>query len=279
MVDASFKEISHFMKLGDSYQLELITRPSDTTDVIDNFYSEDPTIASVDKKGLVTATGLGRTRITASVKSFFGTKSRGFRVSPIIIEVTASGAYEDDIASINASDFPVSEKTLSLDSRRSSTFKATINLYPNNSTDIVSYRSLDGEVASVDSNGVIKAHSPGVTYISATITGKDGSPRNYRYRMKVIVLKREIPVTEVSFTEDYQSISLNSDYQSELVIEPGDTTDYIRYVSSNEDLVSVDDKGLMIAKKSGTISIKAYAYSIVSDEVRDLSATMTLHVE
>lgn len=115
----------------------------------------------------------------------------------------------------------------------------------------VIWTSSSPAVADVSESGLVTAHSPGTAVITATADGKSKD-------CQVIVLKRYVPVTSISFECDNLTMKLGETYQLNPIIMPEDATDKtITWVSHREDHVVVDENGLLTAVGLGGTTIVA----------------------
>ena len=119
-----------------------------------NFYSSNPTVASVDGAGVITANSYGEAVITAYVVGYDGVSDS---VRVIVPEMYID--LDDDI-------YLEKDDTFNLSAYVASAADAE-------------YRSSDDKVASVDANGLITANHAGETWIF--VTYGDGDPEHYDY--------------------------------------------------------------------------------------------------
>ncbi|MBO7676947.1 MAG: Ig-like domain-containing protein, partial [Erysipelotrichaceae bacterium] len=132
-----------------NYDLEATVTPADTTDKI-TYTSEDEKVVKVDENGLCTAVAPGNTKIhikCGSIERIVGFETRAKKVAVTSVSVEPKKVT----VNVDGSD------------------QITAKVSPDNATDkTITYKSNDPGIATVDSNGIIKGVSPGVTKVVAT---------------------------------------------------------------------------------------------------------------
>ena len=220
---------------GETADLTATISPKDADNQTVLWSSTNGSVASVNN-GRVTALKAGSTTITA--KSADG----GFAASCSVTVV----AKTIDVASVS-----LSKTELSMIEGDSETITATVK--PDDATDkTVTWSTSDAAVATVD-GGKITAVKEG----SATITAKAGDKTA---TCPVKVEKKEIAVESVELNKT--EIELNEGDSDTLVatVKPDDATDKtVTWSSSDSEVASVDDGGLVTAIKEGSVTITAAA--------------------
>lgn len=122
--------------------------------------SSDPSVATVDDKGLVTAVADGTAVISASISDY--TASCIVRC----VDVTGSKGYNSD-----DSEYVINYTDVTL-SRKGEYFQLTLTSVLGKDVPSFTWKSDDTDVATVDSKGVVTAVSNGTAYITTNI-GKD----------------------------------------------------------------------------------------------------------
>lgn len=122
--------------------------------------SSDPSVASVDDKGVVTALTNGTTIITASIADY--TASCIVRC----VDVTGNKGYNSD-----DSEYVINYEDVTL-SKKGEYFQLTLTSVLGNEVPDFTWKSDDTSVATVDSKGIVTAVSDGTAYITANI-GED----------------------------------------------------------------------------------------------------------
>ncbi|MBR3744717.1 MAG: Ig-like domain-containing protein [Bacteroidales bacterium] len=220
---------------GETEYLIATVIPFDATDKIVVWNSSDPSVASVNGEGKVTAEKGGSAVVTATAGGVTG-ECQVIVYSP----VTA--------ISLNARD-------ITLD--KGSTFVMVATVDPEDATDkTVTWTSQDNNVVSVNSNGVVSALKGGAAKIVAKAEDKTAE-------CVVTVLA---PVESVTLNKP--SLTLKQG-QSEILyatVGPEDATDKtVFWSSSNPAAVSVNDYGKVTAESVGTATITAKAAGITAE--------------
>ena len=220
------------MVVGETVQLKALVLPSDATDKTVQWSSSKVSVATINNSGFITAISEGVSTVTASV----GGKSATCRITVCkpFIAVTS---------------ITLDKTELSLVKGQTETLKATIK--PDDATDCsVIWGISNTAVATVDDNGIVTALSGG----SAIITAKAG--------MKVATCSVNVTIPVKSITLDRESITLEEDSYTTLAatVKPDDATNKtVIWSSSDTDIATVDQRGIVIAIKEGTATITASA--------------------
>ena len=227
------------ISLPDSMTLA-IGRSKIVTPTYDPYYATNKTVtwrssntgvATVDSSGKVTAIATGTAVITA-------TSQEGGYVAVCTISVVRP------VTSISISR---SSYSLTMGEKTSVTLTATVN--PSNATNKkVVWKSSNTKVATVDSNGRVKAVGPGTANISVTTV--DGG---YSRTCKITVIQ---PVTGVKFDSSSKTMYVGQKSTFGYDILPSNATDKgVSFKSSNKKIATVDSSGKVTAKKTGSCKI------------------------
>ena len=221
------------IKKGDTVKLEVIYNPDDTSDSKEvTWTSSDDTVASVDDNGLVTALKDGTTTITAQVGNLIAECTVNVREVPL----------EGIDLNQNAITLNKGEKSDALE----------VSYNPADTTDdkTVTWSSSDEDVATVD-NGVVTAVGAG----NATITATVGE---FTAACEVTVVS---PLESITLSADRTTDNLEVGDTVNLTVgyNPEDTTDdkAVTWSSSDEDVATVDENGVVTAVAGGTATITA----------------------
>ena len=237
------------IKKGDTAQLEVIYTPAETTDDTTVVWSSsDEDIASVDENGVVTAKQDGTATITAAVGEL--TAECVVHVREVPLE-----GIDLDRTAITMNKGEVSEAL-------------QVSYNPEDTTDdkTVIWSSSDEDVATVD-NGVVTAVGAGNATITATV-----GEFTAECEVTVVSSLESITLTADRTTDDLEvgdTVNLMVGYN------PEDTTDdrAVTWSSSNEDVATVDENGVVTAVAGGTATITAT--SAVNE---DITATCEIRV-
>ena len=140
------------LKLDESVKLKATIYPNNAGNII--FSSSDENVAVVDNKGIIKAVGVGTAKIIVSVSDYS---------TEAICEVNV---VEENIlaTSIFLNDDSVRETV-------GNTYQIEATVIPMNSSDkLISYKSSDDYVASVDNNGLVTFNNKGSCIITVYLT-------------------------------------------------------------------------------------------------------------
>lgn len=147
----------------------------------------------------------------------------------------------------------------------------------NNSKDSKAvWESSNPSVAKVSKKGVVKAVAVGSTTITCTVTS-DGE--DTVLQAKVYVKKESNnPASSIEITNKIDCMAVGEKYDFVCSLEPKKAVDFVNWISSNPTVASVDKNGVVIAKSSGTVVIKAaalngQAYDKVKIKISDSQIT------
>lgn len=281
------------MKIGDEFYLTYITSDGKKP----KFSSDDSKVASVNTYGKVTAKGEGVANITARIKNGEATckvyvektqiKLNMLSVSlengsSIQLIATTSNGHEVKFKSAKRSIATVSDKgvitavkpgvtTVTVTADKNSVLckvnvrkptvklsKTSLSLYRNGtytltaastSKSIPVWKSSKKSVALVDQNGKVTAVKNGTAKITVTVDGVS----------KTCELTVQKPVITIS--EKQITLNQNQTIQIKAAVSSGN---HPEYSSSNEEIVTVDENGVVTAQGSG----KAYVY-VKEDGVKE----------
>ncbi|MDR1594655.1 MAG: Ig-like domain-containing protein [Prevotellaceae bacterium] len=226
------------------------------------WFSDDISIASVDETGLVRGLALGTTIIRIS--------DEDGKSYPATCAVSVHEVYVPvESVSLNKS-----ETTLS----RNGTEELNYTISPSNATNkTVSWRSNDESVAIVDNNGKVTGIALGTTTI--VLTSEDSGATS---GCVVTVQDKSIYVTGIEFNET-PDIYLDDAVTLTAKVLPSNATNKgVSWESSNTDVATVDDDGVLRALALGTTTItattieggfKASLTVTVHNEMGDVTAT------
>ena len=228
---------SRNMYAGDQYILQTIIKPDNATDKSVTWTSSNPSIATVDENGIVTALKAGTTTITAT------TNDGDFKANCII---TVTGEV------VNVTGITLSPTTKTMYTGES--FILTPTITPDNATNkSVTWTSSDPTIASVDENGMVKAIKKG----TATITAKtdDGG---FTATCVITVNEGDKRVTGITLTPTTNTIKPGDSFIITPTVTPSDAADKsVTWSSSDSSIAKVDSTGKVTAQKAGTVTITA----------------------
>ena len=244
---------------GETETLEVTYDPENTTDdKTVTWESSDPTVATVDGSGTVTATGIGSANITAKV---------GNHTDVCVVTVDAP------LESIDVQD--------TLELVKNQTAVIDYKLVPSDTTDekTVTFISSDETVATVDENGKVTALKAGTTVI--ILKGAND------VTAEVTVTVTEIPIDTVSLDKESAVVEKGQTTELTAVVGPETTTDEnksIKWSSSGPSVATVSPEQtnsgekvtVTAADKGGTATITAEAWNGTKAEC---VITVPVHIE
>ena len=231
---------------ADGHQLVATTTPDNA--LLDNltfiYKSDDETVATVDKNGLVTPLKAGTATITVTAEAVVTTNGMPLLTKRATAKCTVTVT---DIAVPAVSiKLDAYDKTMSVGDKAKLT--ATVN--PTDTTDKVVWTSSEPTVAAVDENGNITALATGTTEITATAGSVSAV-------CKVTV--ERVKVSEVKLDKTSVSLKAGETAQITATVTPADTTDKVVWTSSEPTVAAVDENGKITAAAPGTATITATA--------------------
>lgn len=226
--------------IGDTCELVANVVPSDATDAKLTWTSTNVNVATVEKVGdrnaVITAKGVGTTRISVSNES--GSVSAICNVTVKPIEVTGVSLNKD---------------SLSLMVGNSEKLVATVN--PSNATNKnISWSSSDETVAKVSSDGEVTGVDVGTAKISAVT--EDGS---FKAECNVTITPKIIGITGVSLNKTNCNLVFGSTDQLRAIVTPFNATNQsVVWTSSNNKVATVSNVGLVtgVGVGSATITVR-----------------------
>ncbi len=223
------KEIS--LGISATYTLKVTYNPDDTTsNKAVTWTSSNPAVAKVDK-GVVTALSNGTAVITASCGEF-------------------SAECKVTVKDIPVTSVKLDKTSIELGKGATAVVKATLLPEDHTYNGNITWTSSNPSVATVSANGMITAVSGG----NAVITAQVGM-------VKATCSVRVIDIPAKSVTLDKISLEIKAGERATLkaTVSPSNSTDAVKFVSSNQNVAIVDNTGTVIAVGEGTAVITAIA--------------------
>ena len=219
------------IKTGQSQKLTVITEPQGVEYAM-TFTSSDPSV-TVSKDGTITANKKGTATITV--------ESSGLKAE---CQVTVNA---DTITSLSLNE-------ASAEIGGGEEYKCVITTVPADAAykNLV-WESSDKAVAEVDENGTVKGIEKGTAVITVTdtVTGLKSS-------LEITVTGTLLPES-MAFKESAVTLEIGEVYNSELIMTPDNIADKSSiYYTTDIDVASVTNEGVITAKGAGTCTIEAY---------------------
>ncbi len=187
---------------------------------------QNPKIASVDEKGIVTAAAEGSTYI-------YGLDDRGAVISRKFITVL------DEPVTVS-----LGKDSCVISMGQTQSLKATFN-HPVSPE--ISWSSSNTEIVTVE-NGVLT----GKNYGSATVTAE--IPNGSKAEISVTVAP---PITDMEMEKSLYKVKPGNSRDLGLVLTPSDTEEEIQWSSSNTSVATVNENGTVTGVTYGTVTITA----------------------
>ena len=220
---------------GETAVLKASVLPEDATDKSVSWKSSNTTIATVDAEGNVKAVAKGTATITATAKDGTG------------ISASCTVTVKQPVTKIT-----LNKTTLSLMKGKTTTLTATASPDSANNK-AVTWKSSNTKIATVDTNGLVKAVAKGTATITAT--AKDGSGVSASCTVTV-----KQPVTKITLNKTALSLMKGKTFTLTATASPDSANNKaVTWKSSNTKIATVDTKGLVKAVAKGTATITATA--------------------
>lgn len=232
---------------GESKRLTAKINPEDTTDDKTVTWSSDnENVLSVDQNGQIRGIKEGTVNIKAVVGEKETTK-----------QITVNEIHINSIAIDGDQEFKMTKN-------QTKELKAKID--PENTTDdkTTTWSSRNEDVATVDSNGKVKALKKGETIITAKI----GSHEAF---VKITV--NEININSISINELDNNFKKGDKFTFTVSCNPENTTDdkTVTWSSSDEDVGKIDNDGNFVALKEGKTTLTAKVGNFKAETVVNVS--------
>ena len=135
---------------------------------------------------------------------------------------------------------------------KGSTIEIVTTFEPNNATnkDLI-YKSSDESIVTVNEKGIITAIKNG----TATITVTSAENKNIKQEINITVITE---ATGITIEKENKELFIGNIIQLTGILEPNDVSSKsVTWTSSNNEIASVSDSGLVTGKKVGTVTITA----------------------
>lgn len=257
LTDVTIPDGELYLPLNDTYQINVAMTPPNGYVENKTFTSSNPSVATVDNKGLVTSIGEGEATITISVNN--GAFTKELKV-----------AVKSDVKEPNITVYPtkvvINSTVTKVKVGKTENLKYSIE--PANArSDKLTWTSSDPSILKVDNNGNIT----GVKEGEATITLS--SINDVSSKISITVEIDAIPVTDIELSVTDVSLSIGETQEISPVIIPDNATDpKLTFKSSDENVVKVEasEDGTsctLTGAASGNATITISANENVSVEV------------
>lgn len=207
------------------------------------YKSSKKSVATVSKSGKITAKKTGKATITVTSKT--AKKVKATVKVTVTKKVSKITAYKGSKK--------VKSITLDLSSKKAKTATVTAKTTPSSTVNKgFSFKSSKKSVATVSSKGKITAKKPGTTTI--TITSKDSKKKTAKVKVTV-----KASATKVTLSGTKTSMTVGDKATFKATVSPKNSTDKVKWTSSNTKVMTVGSNGAVVAKAAGTAKITAKA--------------------
>lgn len=219
-----------------SAQLSITVTPANACVESTAYSSANTDIAIVSSTGKITPIAVGSTTITVSV-------SDGYNVT----EKTVSVVVVKDIVAVKSVSFATSSYVKYIGDE----FQLSASVAPVDATNqTLTWTSSDASIATVDEEGNVTILSAGSVTITATA--------NNGISASCLITAKAIDVTAVSLSSTSLSLQVGDTETISATVSPTNATDQtIVWSSSNDLIATVDENGLITAKKKGSCNVTA----------------------
>ena len=241
------------LMVDDEEDLTATFAPANATYKVIIWESSDPTVATVDNAGSVTAIGEGVAIITATAKMH----------STVVATCHVTvGTPEVFPTSVSVSLLPTSIPV-------GGTSQATATVLPANTTNKnVTWTSSNTAVATINANGVITGVAPGTSIIRARCVSDN------TVTATATITVTTVPPSTVSVSLLPTSIQVGETSQATATVLPENTTDKsVIWSSNNTAVATVNASGVVTGVAPGTAIIRARC---VADNTVTATATITV---
>lgn len=220
------------LQTGQVHELEYSLIPANATDSELVWEASDTKVAVVDEQGRVTAKGPGIAFVIAR------TQAGGMSYVKVTVKQPVNGLLLN-----------FSEKTIYV--REKFDLKASVS--PSGASNLtVEWKSSNEKVATVSDKGEVVGVAAGMAIITATT--KDGG-----ITANCVITVRE-RITSMKLNHEEYRLGIDKSVTLSVLIENETATDQkFRWVSSNQDVASVNKNGKVTGRKLGYATITAYA--------------------
>ncbi len=255
------------MRVGKTTDLTALVRPDDATDKRVTWASDNESIASIGNISQIDQNGQNTALITAnSVGETFILVTSVSNPS-VTAQCKVTVMNEEDIIAVSSISLNKTELTL----ETGSLFNLIATILPENTTDkTVTWKSSDRAIATVSSDGVVTAVSPGTAIIYAS------SSNGLTAECKVNVVAELVPVGSISLTNTELLMRLGRTADLNAIVRPDNATDKrVTWTATNESIASIvqtdhngENSALIAANSVGETTIlvtSVYDPSVIAE--------------
>lgn len=243
LIEADFINIvesSVSLEYGENVNLNFTIEPQNTTNKKIIWESSDPSLVTVDN-GVIYAVGNKNAIVTITAITSNGKKDS---IKVEVQEVNTTVEVDNIVADKNEFGLKFGE---------TSSISATVT--PENATNKhINWESSDPDFVDVDNNGNIQVlkNQTGTVTITATTSNEK----------KLYATVNVTAVEKLSLDISDLTLSINDKYRINALIEPKESEMTVSWKSDNENVVTVNNDGIVTAKSGGIATITATANNL-----------------
>ncbi len=239
------------LNTGVSQQLSVSVTPDNATIKTVNWTTSDPTVATVDAKGVVKTWKAGTATITATAADGSGKSAA--------CTVTVKGQTVDKPTDPEQPDKPtvvpvqsISLSPASVTVAKGATYQLNPEILPANATNkAVTYTSSNPSVVAVAGSGLVTGNTAGTATVTVTSVADNT-------KVATCVITVGVPVSSVSFGMTAVSIQTGKSLTIPVTVLPNDASNKtLIWASSDNDVATVSNDGVVKAWKAGKATITA----------------------
>ena len=225
-------------KKGEQQTIKATISPANATNKKLTWKSSNPSVATVDQNGKVTAVSNGTANITVTTQD-------GNKTATCKVTVNIPKPVTPDKPSVSATSIKLNKPSLTLYKGKTYTLKATVKPKTYNSG--IKWSSSASKYATVSSKGKITAKKSGRTVITAqTKNGKKAT---------CIIKVKERKATKVKLSRKNLTLKVGRKYALKATVYPKNTTDTKKWTINKKGIVKVSRKGVVTGLKKGKCRI------------------------
>lgn len=223
------------LSVSNSKQLAVAFTPADASNKNVFWTSSNPSVATVDKYGVVKAISPGSTIIKAT------SEDGGYTDTATIEVVNYDNIIEEKSIAFDSSSYTVgigsTKSLIPIITPSNATFKS------------VRFESSNPSIATVDENGVVRGLKEGTVSITSTTN------RN-RLKATTTIIVKYINATSVKVNTTNVNLGKNETFTLVATVLPSDATNKkVSYSVSNSNIATIDANGIITGKNTGTATI------------------------
>ncbi|MCR5326681.1 MAG: Ig-like domain-containing protein [Bacteroidales bacterium] len=231
------------LEIGETAVLEATVTPANATNPALSWSSTQPSVATVDPDGKVTALSEGQAIIT--VATVAGTKTDACSVT-VTKKATPDPEHDDTIEGVT-----ISPSTLEVGEGRTAQLKATVS--PASAAQDVEWASQSTAIATVDASGLVTGVSKGTTKIYAR--SKANPDKQATCAVTVI---QDPTLLGISFTVTEVNLTVGQTYTLSIIYSPEYAANKkVSWKSSDAGVAAVSSEGIITGLSEGTTTVTA----------------------